>query len=237
MKIYRNKSGYFWFYQNDENGWFCFYCQLPKINTLILGPGGFGYEEELEAVSHGARTIRDADEKFFNQIAQMENNYNDVCEFIKGYYPECEQDELDKQFQHYPDILKFTYYIVANSGRDIHLSEFRLGELYRLVKSHMDMWDGDKARVKKYVVEHDLDKILIHDSTMVDVWDCQNVTKRFLLREFYGYWGMFNLEEHIEESIELYPVEKDYDKAFYYVRDKLNEEIEKHREHIRKKQN
>ena len=45
------------------------------------------------------------------------------------------------------------------------------------------------------------------------------------------------VEEHIAESVELYPDEKDYDKAYYYVKEKLNEEREKEIESLRKKKN
>lgn len=239
MKIYKAKNGGFWFYQNEENGWFCFYSTMPNKETLRLAPGYFGEDEEMTLAVHNAITVSYSDAKNFNRIAQMENNYKDVCDFIRQFYPETTQKQLDNLFDYDVELIRLTNEIIDKSGKRERIDGFTYTyeEIYRDVKQHMKEWDGDIERVTNFVILHDIDKHLAYDHTLVDVWGKMHQTKRYLLHEFHSYWNMFNLEEHIAESVKLYPDEKDYDKAYYYVKEKLNEEREKEIESLRKKKN
>lgn len=239
MKIYKAKNGRFWFYQNKENGWFCFYSTMPNKETLRLAPGCFGADEEITLAVYNAIPVCDSDAKKFNRIAQMENNYNDICDFIRQFYPETTQKQLDDLFDYDVELIRLTNEIIDKSDKRKHIDGFTYTyeEIYRDVKQHMKEWGGDIDRVTNFVILHDIDKHLSYDHTLVDVWGKMHPTKRYLLHEFHGYWNMFNLEEHIAESVELYPDEKDYDKAYYYVKEKLNEEREKEIESLRKKKN
>lgn len=55
---------------------------------------------------------------------------------------------------------------------------------------------------------------------MVDIFGECNPTKRNLLHDFYNHLGE-ELYDVIDKAIEVYPDEKDFDKAFYYVRDNI----------------
>ena len=92
--------------------------------------------------------------------------------------------------------------------------------LYREAKSLLGTWDNDVERVKKYIIEHEVEKCRSFYHAMVDVFGECHPTKRKLLHDFYHQWGD-DLDNVIEKSIELYPDEKDFDKAFYYTRDAM----------------
>jgi hypothetical protein len=221
MKIYKTKSGGFWFAQTKENGWFCFSSTPPDINTLNLYPGMFGNEEEQTAWNEGVDIPKDVEVNVFNKFAKKKYNYTDVCEFIKKYYPNTTQEELDKEYDHYPELIELTNQFIQEYNGFIN--EFFYRQIYQDVRLHMREWDNDIERVKKYVIEHDIPSIMSFDNTMVDVFGECHPTKRFLLHEFYNHWGK-KLDSLIDKAIELYPDNKDYDKAYYFVKDKLHKE-------------
>jgi len=221
MKIYKTKSGGFWFAQTKENGWFCFSSTPPDINTLNLCPGMFGNQEEQTAWDEGVDIPKDVEINVFNKFAKKKYNYTDVCEFIKTYYPDTTQDELNKQYDYYPELIKLTDEIIKKSNRSIN--DFLYEEIYRDVKSHMREWDCDKERVTKFVIEYEIPKHMCSYHAMVDVFGDYHPTKRFLLYEFYTRRGD-RLDNIIDKAIELYPDNKDYDKAYYFVKDKLHKE-------------
>ena len=220
MKIYKNKSGSFWFAQTKENGWFCFSSTPPDINTLNLCPGMFGNQEEQTAWDEGIDIPKDEEINVFNKFAKKKGNYTDVCEFIKIYYPNTTQEELDKEYDHYPELIKLTDEIIKKSNRSIN--DFLYEKIYRDVKSHMQEWDCDKERVTKFVIEHDIPEHTCFYHAMVDVFDCEDARRSWLLHEFYNDWGT-SLDNIITESIKFYPEQNDFDKRYYYVKDKLNE--------------
>ena len=84
----------------------------------------------------------------------------------------------------------------------------------------MQEWDCDKERVTKFVIEYEIPKHTCFYHAMVDVFGDYHPTKRFLLHEFYTRWGD-RLDNIIDKAIELYPDSKDYDKAYYYVKENL----------------
>lgn len=219
MRIYKSKHGRFYFSQYQNKGWFCFDDNKPDINTLRLCSCSFGYDEEKEAWDKAIEVPNDR-YVWFNEIAQRTNNYDDVCSFIKEFY-DISQEELDKQFDHYPYFIEVTKDIINESTYKINISDYDFGNIYRGVKSHMSVW-GDIERVKKYVLEHDIPKQMTLVHAMVDVFGCEDARRSSLLHEFYNAWGT-SLDNIITEAIELYPEQNDFDKRYYYVRDKLNE--------------
>lgn len=223
MKIYKSKSGGFWFAQSKENGWFCFSSTPPDIGTLNLCSGMFGYDEEKTAWNDAIEIPKEIETKVFNRIARQRNNYQDICNFILRYYPETSQKELDDKFDHHPILIKLTKDIINKSKSKDYINtwgDYMFGEIYDDVKSHMHTWNNDVERVTKYVLEHDIDRHLSIDHNLVDVWGDMHPTKRFLLHEFYRSWGD-KLDKLIDKAIEMYPDNKDFDKAYYYVKDKL----------------
>jgi len=125
---------------------------------------------------------------------------------------------LDKEYDHYPELIELTNQFIQEYNGFIN--EFFYRQIYQDVRLHMREWDNDIERVKKYVIEHDIPSIMSFDDTMVDVFDECHPTKHFLLHEFYNHWGK-KLDSLIDKAIELYPDNKDYDKAYYFVKDKL----------------
>ena len=220
MKIYKTKSGNFWFAQAKGNGWFCFSSTPPDINTLNLCPGMFGYDEEKTAWDEAIDIPLHIEVSVFNKFARKTNNFKDVCKFIKTYYPDTTQDELNKQYDYYPELIKLTDEIIKKSNRSIN--DFFYEEIYRDVKSHMREWDCDKERVTKFVIEHDIPEHTCSYHAMVDVFGCEDARRSWLLHEFYNDWGT-SLDNIITESIEFYPEQNDFDKRYYYVKDKLSQ--------------
>lgn len=220
MRIYKSEQGSFYFSQYQGNGWFCFNDSKPDIYTLNLCPCMFGHDEEKEAWDKAIEVPSDK-YAWFNKIAQRKNNYCDVCDFIKGFY-EMTQNDLDKQFDHYPYLIEVTKDIINESSYNINISEYDFGNIYRCVKSHMQVWSNDIERVKKYVLEHDIPKQMAITHTMVDVFGCEDTRRSSLLHEFYNDWGT-SLDNIITEAIDFYPEQNDFDKRYYYVKDKLNE--------------
>ena len=232
MKIYRSKHGSFYFGQTKENGWFCFSSQVPKIDTLNLCPCMFGNEEEKTAWDEGIDVPKDIEFNVFNKFARRTYNYKDLCKFIKMFYPDVTQEELDKKYNYYPDLIKLTDKIIKESGRNV--DNFSYGEIYRDVKSHIQEWDNDLERVKKFTIEHDIPKHMSFDHAYIDIFGEYHPTKHFLLYEFYHHWGD-SLDSIIDKAVELYPDTKDYDKAYYYVKEKLAEERERDLAEFKKK--
>lgn len=218
MKIYKSKSGGFWFAQTKENGWFCFSSIPPDINTLKLYPGSFGYEEEKIAWNEAIDVPKDIELNVFNNFARKTDNYNDLCGFIKMFYPDTTQEKLDRQYDYYPKLIGLTNEIIQEYKGFVYGFYYR--QIYDDIKNRMRTWDDDVERVKKFVIEHDIPNIMMFDDTMVDVFDECHPTKRFLLHEFHRYWGE-KLDELIDKAIELYTDDKDFDKAYYYVKNKL----------------
>ena len=224
MRIYKSKHSGFWFAQTKENGWFCFNGMIPDIDSLQLCAGGFGCEEEKEAWNKSIEIPKDEEGKF-NRFFKSKNNYNNVCDFIKTYYPEVTQEELDKEFKHYPDILQLTLDCIKKSCNTSSFTiDYYVKRLFYKALNHMHEWNNDKDRVVKYVIAHDIPELTSFDTTMVDIFDCKHPTRRFLLHEFHSLWNNKKLDKWIDEAVKKYPDEKDYDLAYYYVRDKQEEE-------------
>ena len=223
MKIYKSKHGSFYFGQTPENGWFSFHSHPPDIDDLKLCASSFNSNEEKVAWSHGVAVDipEDIERSVFNKfVNNPTGNYQAVCDFIRTYYPETTQEELDNEFQHYPHIIELVDSVVNNLEWWDSMHAWHYSSLYREAKSLLGTWDNDVERVKKYIIEHEVEKCRSFYHAMVDVFGECHPTKRKLLHDFYHQWGD-DLDNVIEKSIELYPDEKDFDKAFYYTRDAM----------------
>ena len=220
MVIYRSQHGSFYFGQKKENGWFHFSNRCPDIDTLDLNPCMFGNEEEKYAWENGINVPKEKEAKF-NTIFSKKNNYKDICDFIKSFY-EVNQEELDKEFDYHPDIIKLTKSIISENKRyNREIDDYCFEQIYWKIKSYIHSWGKDVKRIKTYVKEHrDIENIMFPDMTMVDVFNEPNPAKSGLLYEFYRDWGD-TLDKYIDEAVELYPDADDFDKRFYYVKEKL----------------
>jgi hypothetical protein len=220
MKIYKSKHGHFYFGQTKENGWFSFHNNVPKIDTFNLCPSGFDYNEEKSAWDEAIDISQDIEIKVFNKFARRTNNYKDLCDFVKTYYPNTTQEELDEQYNYHPEFVRLTDEIIEKSKNSI-ISDYQYEEIYMDVRNHMNTWNGDIERVTKFVIEHDIPEHTCYYHDIVDVFGCEDNRRRWLLHEFYNDWGT-SLDNIITESIEFYPEQNDFDKRYYYVKDKLN---------------
>ena len=95
-------------------------------------------------------------------------------------------------------------------------------KLYHKARWYLNIWNGDKERAKKYMKERDIPELFSYDNTMVDVFGECHPTKRMLLHEFHDFWGD-RLNKIIDEAVEKYPENNDFDLAYYYTRDKLKD--------------
>lgn len=218
MRIYKSEDGSIYFAQHQDKGWFCFISTKPDIYTVKLCPCSFGYEEEKTAWNSSIEIPSDR-YVHFNTIAQQQNNYDDICSFIKEYY-DILQEQLDRQFDHYPELIELTNKIIEEYGKE-RIYDFYYDDIYRNIKYHMQIWNNDIERVRKYAIEHDIPSTVSFDDTIVDIFGECHPTKRFLLHEFHGNWGD-NLSKIIDKAVELYPDENDFDKAFYFTKNELN---------------
>lgn len=155
MKIYKSKHGHFYFGQSKENGWFSFHNNVPKIDTFYLCPSSFGYNEEKSAWDEAIDISQDIKIKVFNKFARRTNNYKDLCDFVKTYYPNTTQEELDEQYNYHPELVRLTDEIIEKSKNCI-ISDYQYKEIYMYVRNHMNTWNGDIERVTKFVIEHDI---------------------------------------------------------------------------------
>ena len=60
---------------------------------------------------------------------------------------------------------------------------------------------------------------------MIDIWDCPNQNRRFLLHEYYASWGK-DLDQILDKVIEKYPDSVDFDKAYYMCEELLEKQRE-----------
>jgi hypothetical protein len=75
-------------------------------------------------------------------------------------------------------------------------------------------------RVKNYLKEHgDLD-VFHRDHVMVDIFGCDDNRRYRLLHDFHDWWGD-DLDKFIDEAVEKYPEDNDFDKRYHYVNEQL----------------
>lgn len=205
----------FYFMTTKSNGLFTFTLQTPDIDTLVLHPTFIGAERE-EEIWEKAVDVDDNVRKIFESWCKKNNNYHVISDILKKNL-DVTQEEIDKAYDRNPELVEYVKSVVEASGSKLDNFEIRI--LYRKAKKYLNVWNGDKDRAKKFLIEYEI-RHLYPDGTLVDIRGEENMNKRFLLRTFHGYWGD-ELDKLIEEAIEKYPDERDYDYAYYYVRDGL----------------
>ena len=220
MKIYYRKDyPNFYFMTRRENGLWCFSPETPDIDTLQLCECCLGkYEDQAweEAVDVPNELM-----KRFNSIYYKKNNYKDVCEILKTVF-DVSQEELDEIYEHDPELVAKTQEVMdfCLEGKTLIHDNFFFRQTHQKVRHLLSIWDNDLDRVKNYIKEHgDLD-IFHHDGAMVDVFGCEDNRVRSLLYDFHNWWGD-DLDEIIEEAVEKYPEDNDFDKRYHYVNEQL----------------
>ena len=217
MKIYyRKDSPGFYFMTTKENGLWLFSAEIPDINTLQLCECYLSPGEKDKAFEEAVEVPYDLMVKF-NSVYDKKGNYTDVCEILKTVF-DVSQEELDKIYEHDPEMIEKTREVV-DFCVDGNLNNFFFRKAYWRVRHLLSLWDDDLDRVKNYMKEHgDLD-YFHRDDTIVDVW-CDDERRYSLLRDFHKYWGN-DLDKLIDEAIERHPDYNDFDKRYYYVKEKL----------------
>lgn len=214
MKIYYRESyPNFYFMTRRENGLWCMNLQIPDIDTLVLCECCIGVEEEDKAWEEAVEASAE-DTKIFDTFYDKKGNYQTISNVLKSVFS-VTQEEIDKIYDRNPEMMEFTKELAVH----YKISDYEVCELYRKVKRHMNTWSGDKERVKKYLIEHGDIGIKI-DGTIVDIFGECHPTARLLLHDFHNYWGK-ELDALVEEAVEKYPDENDFDLAYYYVKEKL----------------
>ena len=132
MKIYKTKSGDFWFAQAKGNGWFCFSSTPPDINTLNLCPGMFGYDEEKTAWDEAIDIPLHIEVSVFNKFARKTNNFKDVYEFYNDWGTSLD-NIITESIEFYPEQNDFDkrYYYVKDK-----LSQLRIKDIEDFKKRH-----------------------------------------------------------------------------------------------------
>ena len=216
MKIYyRKEYPGFYFMTSRENGLWCFSPEIPDIDTLQLCECSLGKYED-QAFEEAVEVPHDLMVKF-NSIYNKKSNYADVCEILKTVF-EVSQEELDEMYEHDPEMIAKTKEVI-DFCTDGKIDGFFFRQTHQKVRHLLSIWDNDLDRVKNYMKEHgDLD---FHwDGAMVDIFGCEDKRRYCLLHDFHNHWGD-DLDNFINESIEIYPEDNDFDKRYHYVSEKL----------------
>ena len=216
MKIYyRKEYPGFYFMTRKENGLWCFSPEIPDIDTLQLCECSLGKYED-QAFEEAVEVPHDLMVKF-NSIYNKKSNYADVCEILKTVF-EVSQEELDEMYEHDPEMIAKTKEVI-DFCTDGKIDGFFFRQTHQKVRHLLSIWDNDLDRVKNYMKEHgDLD---FHwDGAMVDIFGCEDKRRYCLLHDFHNHWGD-DLDNFINESIEMYPEDNDFDKRYHYVSEKL----------------
>lgn len=104
-------------------------------------------------------------------------------------------------------------------------ANFTLDERVRLnssLQKYTKLWPDQEERVTRYFNEYILPRMQEKQPVIRDVFE-EDVKKRTLLKQFYDYDGDENLECCIDNAIEEYPDENDFDLRYYYVKEQLGE--------------
>ena len=216
MKIYyRKEHPDFYFMTRKENGLWCFSPEIPDIDTLQLCECSLGKYED-QAWEEAVDVPNDLMVKF-NKVYNKKNNYADVCEILKAVF-DISQEELDEMYEHDPEMIAKTKEVI-DFCTDGKIDGFFFRKTHQKVRHLLSIWDNDLDRVKNYMKEHgDLD---FHwDGAMVDIFGCEDKRRYCLLHDFHNHWGD-DLDNFINESIEMYPEDNDFDKRYHYVSEKL----------------
>ena len=222
MKIYYNHNEehpVFYFMTRRDNGLFCFSLKAPDMSTLQLGPCWAGNEDKI---FEEATQIPEHFNRQFNLIYKEKNNYDGISRILRETF-DIDQKIIDTAYDRDLDRADFIKDVMSEIKDSYCRNEsYCFKRLYEKAKYYLRIWNGDKERAKKYMREHDIPEFRSYDNTLVDVFGECHPTKRYLLHEFHDSWGD-RLNKIIDEAVEQYPDENDFDLAYYYTRDKLRD--------------
>lgn len=225
MKIYYNHDENcpaFYFMTWRDNGLFCFSLEMPEMDTLQLCECSVGTNEEEDKIFEAAVKIPETLNHQFNLIYNKKNNYDGISRILQEVF-NIDYKVIDRAFDRDLALTDFVKDVMSEMKEGQYGNySYHFRELYREAKYYLHIWDGDKERAKKYMREHDIPVFWSWDGALVDIWGEMHPTKRFLLHEFHNSWGD-RLYRIIEEAVEKYPGENDFDLAYYYTRDKLKD--------------
>ena len=225
MKIYYNHDESrpeFYFMTWRDNGLFCFSLEMPEMDTLQLYACSVGTNEEEDKIFEEATQISELFNHQFNLICKKEHNYDGISRILQEVF-NIDYKVIDRAYDRDLALGEFVKDSMSEIKDDNYRkSSYYFRELYYNARRYLSIWNGDKERAKKYIREHDIPEFWSYDHTMVDIWGEMHPTKRMLLHEFHDYWGD-RLDKIIDEAVEKYPENNDFDLAYYYTKEKLKD--------------
>lgn len=224
MKIYYNhdeERPYFYFMTWRDNGLFCFTLNVPDMNTLQLCECSVGTKEREDKIFEEATQIPELFNHQFNLIYKQKNNYDGISRILQEVF-NIDYRIIDKAYDRDLARAEFVKEVMVEMKNRYYGDSFYFSHLYDKARWYLNIWNGDKERTKKYMIEHDIPELHSIDHALVDIWGEMHPTKRRLLHEFHNHWGD-HLDKIIDEAVEKYPDKDDFDLAYYYTRDKLEE--------------
>lgn len=218
MIIYLGNYKDVYFAKEHGGDWYCFASDIvPNPKNLHLCSCSIGYKEEQTARDK-AIELSEEDNKNFERWFNLDDNYDVICGLIKKYIPELSQEDLDNMLDYHPDMIELTKKFWSPD-------EFDFRAMYHAVQTYMRTWDNDVERVTEYMnkVVVPKEKRKWHDHRMIDVWD-DDQRRAMLYREFFDDCSLFNdiCDAIIQEAVDKFPAENDFDKRHYYVAEKFH---------------
>lgn len=218
MRIYLGNYRHVYFAKEHGSDWYCFDSDIvPNPKTLHICRCYMGYKEEQTAWDK-AIELSEEDNKNFERWFNLDDNYDVICGLIKKYIPELSQEDLDNMLDYHPDMIELTKKFWSPD-------EFGFEGIYHAVQSYMRTWDNDIERVTEY-----MNKVVVpekkrsdYDHRMIDVWD-DDPRKTMLYMEFFDDCSLFGdiCDAIIQEAVDKFPAENDFDKRHYYVSEKFH---------------
>ena len=235
MKAYKHQDGtYISYVFNDEkdNTLFTFNISWPDYHSLQLCETFFGSEKNPQIVSNLQPVPKELEKKF-NSIYNQKDNFVDVKNLILELFDTTEE-EIDSSFMFNIELADFASQLLDEYDDSQFYRDLYLYDVYRDVKEYYELWNGDKDRIRTYMLQHGIERHTHHSHVMIDIWDCPNENRRFLLHEYYASWGK-DLDKILDQVIEKYPDRVDFDKAYYMCAELLEKQREKNFEELKKK--
>lgn len=218
MRIYLGNYRHVYFAKEHGSDWYCFNSDIvPNPKTLHICRCYMGYKEEQTAWDK-AIELSEEDNKNFERWFNLDDNYDVICGLIKKYIPELSQEDLDNMLDYHPDMIELTKKFWSPD-------EFNFRGMYHAVQTYMRTWDNDVERVTEYMnrVVVPKEKQKWYDHRMIDVWD-EDQRRVMLYTDFFDECSLFGDEcdTIIQEAVDKFPAENDFDKRHYYVAEKFH---------------
>lgn len=224
MKIYYNHDEdrpTFYFMTWRDNGLFCFSLETPDMDTLQLCACSVGTREDEDKIFEEATQISELFNHQFNVICKKKHNYDGISRILQEVF-NIDYKVIDRAYDRDLERAAFVKDVLSEVKNRYYSDSFYFSQLYDKARWYLSIWNGDKERAKRYMLEHDIPALHKMDGALVDVFGECHPTKRHLLYEFHDYWSD-HLDKIIDEAVEKYQDKNDFDLAYYYTRDKLEE--------------